>query len=107
MLTGIGHSVTPETPSIQLVFNCLIPCQWTEVPLKFVSLFLTVIPGISISFLVEVFWEKLTKCIAPISFQSWTRISLIEQHTADIVPIGGNEFIRELQVELAIQKMLG
>jgi hypothetical protein len=28
---GMGHSVTPPTPSLMLLLSCRMPCQWTSV----------------------------------------------------------------------------
>lgn len=65
-LTGIGHSVTPETPSIQLVFSCRRPCQWTEVPLWFMRLFLTVISVFVSRFLTSLItWYQYPPKVSP------------------------------------------
>jgi len=101
-LTGIGHSVTPDTPSNQLVLSCLTPCQCIEVPLLFVSLFLIVISVLSVSIrlhsklALHENWICLTERISPVAFKGWSRIGLVEQHALYLVPVGSDNFVCQI-----------
>lgn len=100
-LTLAGHWVTPGTPSRKLVWNWRIPCQWKEVPLRFVKLLCTVTPVYCQRLSTAEKLKERTNSVTPISLNSRTRKLSIDNCDIGQIAIRCNGVFRDGKIILS------